>query len=351
MSGVVLSDIGMTFPNGFTALEGIDVDILDGEFLALVGPSGSGKTTLLRAVAGFLTPTAGSIHIAGAEVATPGHAKAPEKRGLGMVFQQHAIWPHLSVGDNVGYSLKIAKKSRKEITARVDELLELVGLAGFTKRNPATLSGGQRQRVALARALAPAPSVLLLDEALSALDEPLRDQLRVELKDLTSRMGLTVIHVTHDRNEALALADRIAVLDQGRIVQLGTPFELVRNPATPFVARFLSDATVLDGELNDEGFKADTHPLAVGREQIVFAQETENAKGRGSLAVLPGDVELVDDPAGGAHVISALFGRTASDVIVQWQDLKLRCASPWQPKVNTQVTPKIKRAIFYPNCA
>lgn len=345
MSGVSLRQVGMTFADGFTALHEVDLEIADGEFVALVGPSGSGKTTLLRTVAGFITPTTGTVHIGDAEVASPGRALPPEERRLGMVFQQHAIWPHMSVGDNVGYPLKIARKPRAELSARVDEVLELVGLAGFADREPATLSGGQRQRVALARALAPTPRVLLLDEALSALDEPLRDQLRVELKALTLRMGLTVLHVTHDRDEALALADRIAVLDHGRIVQLGTPGELLHTPASPFVASFLSDASLLTGTLDSSGFTADDHPLRLAREQVVAEVD---GPVRGQLAVLPGNVQLTPDAEGGASVTSALFGRSACDVLVDWQGLPVRCESDWQPAIGARVNPVVARGIFYP---
>lgn len=343
MSGVTLNQVGLTYPDGFTALREIHLQIADGEFVALIGPSGSGKTSLLRLVAGFLAPTEGTISIGGTEVASPAKALPPEQRKLGMVFQQHAIWPHLNVGDNVGYPLKIAKLPRAEINARVDEVLELVGMIGYAHRNPATLSGGQRQRVALARALAPRPRVLLLDEALSALDEPLRDQLRVELKSLTARMGLTVLHVTHDRDEALAIGDRIAVLDLGRIVQLDTPAELLRNPATPFVARFLSDATIVDGRVDDAGFRSSEHPLHVPHDRLVGA-----APGPGKLAILPQDLTLTSNAAGAAEVISSLFGRAASDVLVEWDGLKLRCESDWHPRVGARVDVQVERGVCYP---
>lgn len=365
MSDVRITGLGLTYPDGFTALRNIDLTVGDGEFVALVGPSGSGKTSLLRTVAGFLRPTTGTVAIGGTEVAAPGRAQPPEARRLGMVFQQHAIWPHMSVGANVGYALRIARRPRAEAAARVAEVLELVGLGGLANRNPATLSGGQRQRVALARALAPAPRVLLLDEALSALDEPLRDQLRVELKTLTRTLGLTVVHVTHDRDEALALADRIAVLDHGRIVQTATPAELLETPRSAFVATFLSDATLLPGTLGrgTAGFRADAHPLRLDAADVVVAangtrtagdRAGEAARGqvgettRGQLAVLPHDVELTADTDGGAAVISSLYGRAVSDVIVDWAGVRLRSGSAWRPEIGDRTTVRVHRGIFYP---
>jgi len=349
VSSVSFSAVGLVYPGGAPGLTDIDLEIADGEFLALVGPSGSGKTTLLRTLAGFLAPTSGTLRIGGQVVADGTRSTPPEDRRLGMVFQQHAIWPHWSVGRNVEYPLRLAGTARRERTARVREVLDLVGLGGLEARNPATLSGGQRQRVALARALAARPRLLLLDEALSALDEPLRDRLRLELRALTASMGLTVLHVTHDRAEALALADRVAVLDGGRLQQVDAPEALVRRPASALVARFLSDATVLPGTRDGAGFTADGHPCRVPAQAL---SDEPGGTGRGSLAVLPDDVELLS-PAGADRsqvgiVASSLFGRDASDVVVTWHGLDVRCRTRGpRPSVGEAVRVGVRRAVFY----
>lgn len=344
MSSVTLSSLGLVFPDGTVGLENIDLTIADGEFIALVGPSGSGKTTLLRAIAGFLSPTEGTIHIGDSLVAGDGRMVAPEKRGLGMVFQQHAVWPHWNVARNIAYPLRLAGVARAQGDERVAEVMRLVGLTGFGKRNPATLSGGQRQRVALARAIVARPRVLLLDEALSALDEPLRDALRLELQTLTRSIGLTVVHVTHDRDEALALADRVVVLDGGRIQQIGTPPELVSSPVSPGVARFLSDATVFDGVHDASGFTATGHPCVVAAASV----EAHGGSGRGSIAVLPEDVSLRPAQRGSATVKSSLYGRAGNDVIVDWSGVSLRCrVAGRRPLVGERVDVEISRAMFY----
>lgn len=235
---IQLSGLGVTFPDGTTGLSDINLSVEPGEFVALVGPSGSGKTTLLRTIAGFIEPTEGTLLIDG----DPMRGVPPEKRHLGMVFQQHAVWPHMNVYENVAYPLRRGGVFSAE---RVHEALDMVGLGGFAKRKPASLSGGQRQRVALARAIVADPRVLLLDEALSALDEPLRDSLRRDLVALVKSKGLTTIHVTHDRAEALALADRVVVLSGGKILQVAPPAELLSAPISAEVASFIADATVL----------------------------------------------------------------------------------------------------------
>ncbi|MGO3833988.1 MAG: ABC transporter ATP-binding protein [Microbacteriaceae bacterium] len=327
MSTVILDQVSLAYPGGTLGLADVDLNIGDGEFIALVGPSGSGKTTLLRTVAGFATPTLGEVRIDDTIVASSTHSVEPERRGLGMVFQQHAVWPHWNVGRNVEYPLRRAGVPRTERLQRVTETLALVGLSGYEKRNPATLSGGQRQRVAIARAIVARPRVLLLDEALSALDEPLRDRLRLELRQLTRELGLTVIHVTHDRNEALALADRLVVLEGGRIQQQGTPAEVLRAPATTFVANFIADATLIEGTVSPKGFTADDHPLtlaAAALEMLGISSPPAASNAAAELAVLPEHVRITADPAGDAVVASSLFGRDGDDLVVDWRGLRLR---------------------------
>lgn len=226
------------------AVSNINLSVAKGEFLALLGPSGCGKTTSLRMIAGFETPSAGQVLLHGQDMTYD----PPYKRPVNTVFQDYALFPHMSVEDNVGFGLSVARKPAAEIKSRVGTLLSMVGLADKAARRPAALSGGQRQRVALARALAREPEVLLLDEPLSALDAHLRQQMQIELKQLQMRLGLTFIIVTHDQAEALTLADRIVVMNHGVIAQIGTPTELYDHPASPFVARFLGAANLLEAK-------------------------------------------------------------------------------------------------------
>jgi spermidine/putrescine transport system ATP-binding protein len=229
----------------FTAVDNVSLHVRAGEFLTLLGPSGCGKTTLLRMLSGFETPTEGVIRIAGADVT---HL-APYRRSVNQVFQSYALFPHMTVRENIGFGLRMQKTAVDEITKRVNEVIELVELKGLEDRKPNQLSGGQRQRVALARAIVPRPQVLLLDEPLSALDAKLRGQMRLELKRLQKHLGMTFVFVTHDQEEALTLSDRIAVLNGGRIEQLGTATEIYHQPATAFVADFIGEANLLEAEL------------------------------------------------------------------------------------------------------
>jgi iron(III) transport system ATP-binding protein len=229
----------------FTALGDISLDIAEGEFVCFLGPSGCGKTTLLRAIAGLDPQTSGTIHQKGRDVS----ALPPAKRDFGIVFQSYALFPNLTVTDNVGYGLVSRRLKHADIVKRVDELLVLVGLPDSGPKYPAQLSGGQQQRVALARALATSPGLLLLDEPLSALDARVRLRLRHEIKALQRRLGVTTIMVTHDQEEALTMADRIVVMNQGAIEQVGTPQEIYRRPATAFVADFVGSMNFLAGTL------------------------------------------------------------------------------------------------------
>ncbi|HTI66457.1 MAG TPA: sulfate/molybdate ABC transporter ATP-binding protein [Caulobacteraceae bacterium] len=240
----------------FPALKGVDLEVRPGELLALLGPSGSGKTTLLRVIAGLEFPEGGQVLFDGEDVTYAGASH----RGVGFVFQQYALFKHMTVARNVAFGLEVRKRAKPpkaERDARVDELLKLVELDGYGHRYPTQLSGGQRQRVALARALAVSPRVLLLDEPFGALDATVRKSLRRELRRIHDATGLTTIFVTHDQEEALELADRVAVLNQGEIVQVGAPHEVHDDPVNAFVAGFVGEANRLDGEVRDGRFHID----------------------------------------------------------------------------------------------
>ena len=229
------------------AVDGISFSAAAGETVALLGPSGCGKTTTLRLIAGFEDPDRGAIEIAGESMV----GKRPYERNVGLLFQHYALFPHMTVAENIGYGLKHRHWPKAEIAARTEEMLDLVQLAGFGARRPQQLSGGQQQRVALARVLATKPRLVLLDEPLSALDAKLREELRVELKKILAAVGSTTIVVTHDQDEAMGLADRIIVMNKGKIVQEGAPGEVYSRPATHFVAGFMGRSNWLDGTLKD----------------------------------------------------------------------------------------------------
>jgi thiamine transport system ATP-binding protein len=233
------------------ALSDVDLDVADGEFFTLVGPSGCGKTTTLRSIAGFETPDAGEVRFGGRGMT----GVPPEERDVGVVFQNYALFPHMTVAENVGYGLRFHPVDDPE--ARVGELLSLVDLEGFGERDPTELSGGQQQRVSLARALAPEPDVLLLDEPMSALDARLREELRREVRRIQTELGITTVYVTHDQEEALAVSDRVAVMHDGRVEQVGTPREVYREPASRFVASFVGENNLFDGERVDDGVRVD----------------------------------------------------------------------------------------------
>ncbi len=227
------------------AVDGVSIDVRPGEFLALLGPSGSGKTTILMTIAGFEHPTAGEVIIGERSVT---HLPA-NRRNIGMVFQKYALFPHMTVWDNIGFPLRMRKLPAREIATRVEAALAMVRLEGYGARKPSQLSGGQQQRVALARAIVYRPPVLLMDEPLGALDKKLREHMQLEIKHLQQTLGATVVYVTHDQEEALTMADRIAVLNEGRLEQIGAPEDLYERPANSFVAEFLGQTNFLEGRL------------------------------------------------------------------------------------------------------
>lgn len=344
MAQIEFQDVSLAYGGG-GGVTGVDLTVEDGEFVALLGPSGSGKTTLLRLVGGFLRPDRGAVLIGGEPVAGPKAWVPPEKRRLGMVFQYHAVWPHRSVASNVEYPLRLAKVGRSEREERVREALSLVGLEGFEHRAPETLSGGQRQRVALARALVMQPAALLLDEPFASLDAALRARLRAELSALVRRTGVTVVHVTHDRTEALALADRVAVLHEGRLVQVDEPRRIYSAPATPFVARFVSDAALLRVRARGAGRFA----LEGGNEFEVENIPEHGGPGPGTLAVRPQDIRL--EPGGEGRVRAVLFMGNTQEVVVGWRGHELRVQAPADARyrLGEAVRPVFGRGVFFPD--
>ena len=301
------------------AVDGVDLDVMDGEFLTLLGPSGSGKTTVLRMVAGFERPDDGTIELAGVDVTQV----PPYARDVNTVFQDYALFPHLTVLQNVEYGLRVKKVAKAERRQRATEALASVRLDGYGDRKPSQMSGGQRQRVALARALVNRPKVLLLDEPLGALDLKLREQMQVELKAIQREVGITFVFVTHDQEEALTMSDRIAVFNEGRIEQIGTPAEVYERPATEFVAGFVGTSNLLRGEaslkvLGLEGvFSVRPEKIHLGDPSQPLADGEHGADGTVAEVVYVGDATrfVVDLDAGGRLVaLQQNVHRTSSDV-------------------------------------
>ncbi|APZ51356.1 ABC transporter ATP-binding protein [Salipiger abyssi] len=291
-------------------LHQVSLAIADGEFVAVLGPSGCGKTTLLRCLAGFERLDGGRIAIGGETVSGPGRHLPPEKRGIGVVFQNYALWPHMSVAQNVAYGLKIAGLPKPDRDRRVAHVLDLVELGPLAKRRPADLSGGQRQRVALARCLAMESRVVLLDEPLANLDVHLRGTLEEEFARFHARSGATMFYITHDQAEALALADRVAVMDRGRILQFAPPQALFRQPASEAVAGFIGEGRVLDGEHLHPTGAGLARASVLGHPARLRCAPDERPRHRARISIHPGDLDLVPegtDNAITAHVTRASF--------------------------------------------
>jgi len=280
------------------AVNRIQLEVKQGEMLTLLGPSGCGKTTTLRCVAGLETPEEGDIIIDGKPMLSQGFVQ-PSKRGIGMVFQNYAVWPHMKVYNNIVYGLKIKKLSRPVIREKAQQVLALVGLDGLEDRYPSQLSGGQQQRVALARALVGNPKVLLLDEPLSNLDAKLREELRFEIKSLVRRMGMTSVYVTHDQAEAMVISDRIAVMDSGNVVQIGTAQDIYQKPANKFVADFIGAMNFLSGEVVDTFPDKDIAYVrtAFSAKMVCTTPNSNVAKGQEVYAsIRPEDVDVFSEP-------------------------------------------------------
>jgi putative spermidine/putrescine transport system ATP-binding protein len=281
MAYLTLTNISKQFGDSY-AVRDFNLDVGKGEFVSFLGPSGCGKTTTLRMVAGFETPTNGTITLDGADITD----KAPNQRNMGMIFQSYALFPNMTVAQNIGFGLRVRKSGKSDVNDRVREMVDLVNLGPHVNKYPFQLSGGQQQRVALARALAIHPNVLLLDEPLSALDAKIRLTLRAQIRDIQKRLGITAIFVTHDQEEALSISDRIVVMYEGNVEQVGTPFEIYNFPQTPFVANFVGSlntaaAEVIDpdkGLLSVDGCrKGDKVRIAIRPERFSFASEQKKA--------------------------------------------------------------------------
>jgi putative spermidine/putrescine transport system ATP-binding protein len=296
MGSLLLDRLGKRFGTS-AAVERVDLDVRQGEMVALLGPSGCGKTTTLRMVAGFVVPSEGRVLIGGVDVTTA----PPHGRDTGMVFQSYALFPHMTVAANVAFGLEMRKVGRAEREARVREALRLVRLEGLEERLPRQLSGGQQQRVALARALVVNPAVFLLDEPLSNLDAKLRGEVRMEIRALQQRLGLTTLIVTHDQEEALTMADRLVVMDRGRVRQVGTAEELYERPADPFVAGFVGRCNLVPGALEGQGaFRAATGAL------LPCATESV-PRGPHLLALRPEHVAVAPAAGGGAKLRAVTY--------------------------------------------
>ena len=263
-----LKEIKKSFTEGEAVLDNISLEISKGEFITLLGSSGCGKTTTLRIIAGLEQPDAGSVWLDGREVT----GLEPNQRDVNTVFQNYALFPHMNVAENIGYGLKLKKVPKSEIRKKVSQMLELVQLEGYEKRKPSELSGGQKQRVAIARALVNNPKVLLLDEPLGALDLQLRRAMQIELKHLQKKLGITFIYITHDQEEAINMSNRIAVMKDGRIEQIGTPDEIYNHPKTSYVATFVGNANILHGVA--ESIQGENAIVKIGNDRVIVKLET-----------------------------------------------------------------------------
>ena len=278
-ASIEIAGVSKIYDGGVRAVDAVAMDIRQGEFFSLLGPSGCGKTTTLRMIAGFEIPSGGAIRVDGADIThVPAH-----KRDMGMVFQNYALFPHRTVAENVAFGLRMRGLDKATIAAKVKAALAMVELSGLEDRRPAQLSGGQQQRVALARAIVIAPRVLLCDEPLGALDKKLRQQMQFELKQLQKKLGLTLVFVTHDQEEALAMSDRIAVMNGGRVEQVGTPAEIYNQPTTRFVADFIGDTNIFRGERTTTS--AGGPALDVGKGLILALPPSTETQGTGVLSV------------------------------------------------------------------
>jgi ABC-type Fe3+/spermidine/putrescine transport system ATPase subunit len=317
-------------------VDDVSLEIHDGEFLTLLGPSGCGKTTTLRMIAGFIKPDGGTIAVDGVVLSGPDGVVPPERRRMGMVFQNYAVWPHKTIFENVAFGLEVQKQPKKEIAQRVGQMLELVGLGGLEKRYPNQLSGGQQQRVALARSLVVEPQILLLDEPLSNLDAKLRERMRWELKQLQRRTGITFVYVTHDQAEAMALSDRVAVIELGVLEQVGTPRQVYLTPANRVVADFMGLVNLVPARVLEAPKRNGDGVVSLGNSLRFEAGLPPNADAGSEvlLAVRPESVQLLrpsgppDASLAMGRVEEAVFLGSVNDYQVAVDGLRLRVQAP-----------------------
>ena len=326
----------------FQAVKAIDLEVKEGELVVLLGPSGCGKTTTLRCIAGLENVNGGEIRLGDQLVSSAQVALPPEQRTIGMVFQSYAVWPHMTIYENVAFGLRLKKLPKNEISARVDKVLDMVGLGALGSRSVSQLSGGQQQRVALARAIVLEPRVLLFDEPLSNLDAKLRERMRYEVRSLQKRLGITSVYVTHDQQEAMAIADRIVLMNSGVIEQVGSPAEIYDRPVSHFAAEFIGLANFMTGKV------VETSPTRVQLDNGLMVTSTDVGVVVGDKVeaiVRPEAVRLRDGPPDGvnsfaAKVVSCIYLGNMSDLILDVGGMQVRCQSspPMMYPVGHEVT-------------
>ena len=309
MASVTITGVTKSFGN-ITVLQEFNQKFEDGEFITLLGPSGCGKTTMLRLIAGFEKPSSGEIYIGDKLVSSEKEFLPPEKRGIGMVFQSYAVWPHMNVFDNIAYPLKIQKIAKNEIEERVTQVLKIVHLEQYKDRFPSELSGGQQQRVALGRALVAQPEILLLDEPLSNLDAKLREEMRYEIKEITKKLKITVIYVTHDQIEAMTMSDRIVLINKGEVQQVAPPQEIYSKPKNMFVANFVGKVDFITGKVEESKILLDN-----SNNQTL--PNTSSFKGKVVVAIRPENAILSDDGEITGKVYSKFYLGDCNDLRVE----------------------------------
>ncbi|PLV59766.1 ABC transporter ATP-binding protein [Thermotoga sp. KOL6] len=350
MARIVLNKIEKFFGKNHV-IKNLNLGIEDGEFVTLLGPSGCGKTTTLRMIAGFESPSSGEILINGKCVFSKVRKinVPPEERNIGMVFQNYAVWPHMSVFDNIAYPLKIRKMPKDEIKERVERIIEVVKLRGLEGRFPYQLSGGQQQRVAFARALVYSPKILLLDEPLSNLDAKLREEMRFEIKDIQRRIGVTVVYVTHDQSEAMVMSDRIVVLKDGVIQQIGSPAEIYEFPKNRFVAGFIGISNFLKGEIIEViGNDVEVKLLELADKPIVIAcHKLKNLKKEVTVVIRPEDLEITPKGNIKAKIKKRTFlGDHIDYIIFAGKEIRIKAPKYQIFEEGEYVKLKIKKAVI-----